>query len=67
VFGLCTHEHGCRVVQRILETAPVELQLTLVKEIEARVLECVEDQNGNHVIQKCLERMPTMKVQFIID
>jgi hypothetical protein len=33
VLSLATHEHGCRVIQRILETAPVELQVELTEEI----------------------------------
>ncbi|CAF2102312.1 unnamed protein product [Brassica rapa] len=28
----------------------------MVKELDGSVLKCVHDQNGNHVIQKCIER-----------
>jgi mRNA-binding protein PUF3 len=30
------------------------------------VLKCVKDQNGNHVIQKAIERVPAQYIQFII-
>jgi pumilio RNA-binding family len=30
-------------------------------------MKCVKDQNGNHVIQKCIERVPPQLIQFIID
>ena len=30
-------------------------------------MKCVKDQNGNHVIQKCIERVPSHLIQFIID
>lgn len=29
-------------------------------------MRCVRDQNGNHVIQKCIESVPTDKIGFII-
>jgi len=29
-------------------------------------MRCVRDQNGNHVIQKCIECVPTEKIEFII-
>lgn len=67
VAMLSMHEHGCRVVQKALESINDIQKIKLATELEGCVLACVEDQNGNHVIQKCLERMPTGKVQFIID
>jgi mRNA-binding protein PUF3 len=42
-------------------------QAQLVKELDKSVLECVKDQNGNHVIQKAIERVPMEHIQFIID
>ena len=29
-------------------------------------MRCVRDQNGNHVIQKCIECVPSEKIGFII-
>lgn len=29
-------------------------------------MRCVRDQNGNHVIQKCIECVPPEKIDFII-
>lgn len=42
-------------------------QALLVKELEKDVLNLVKDQNGNHVIQKAIERVPAEHIQFIID
>eukprot|EP00478_Filoreta_tenera_P000908 GABV01000914.1.p2 GENE.GABV01000914.1~~GABV01000914.1.p2 ORF type:complete len:137 (+),score=37.37 GABV01000914.1:237-647(+) len=49
--------YGCRVVQKALEcvkgSAPLNnMQLCLATELQSKVVECVRDQNGNHVIQK---------------
>lgn len=35
-------------------------------ELDGHVMKCVRDQNGNHVIQKCIECVPTEKIGFII-
>lgn len=50
-----------------LEHILVDQQAALVKELDGSVLKCVKDQNGNHVIQKAIERVPAQHIAFIID
>lgn len=38
----------------------------MVMELDGNVMRCVRDQNGNHVIQKCIECIPQDSIQFII-
>ena len=38
-----------------------------MKELDGHVLKCVKDQNGNHVVQKCIECVEPTFLQFIID
>jgi pumilio RNA-binding family len=38
----------------------------LVRELDGHVMKCVRDQNGNHVIQKCIGSVPAEKIGFII-
>ena len=38
-----------------------------MKELDGHVLKCVKDQNGNHVVQKCIECVEPKHLQFIID
>ncbi|TYZ63895.1 hypothetical protein PybrP1_006258 [[Pythium] brassicae (nom. inval.)] len=52
---LALQVYGCRVIQRALEVTQVEEQLALMKELHGHVKRCIEDQNGNHVLQKCIE------------
>jgi len=59
--------YGCRVIQKALETIPPEMQVEIVKELDGHVLKCVKDQNGNHVVQKCIECVDPVHLQFIID
>jgi pumilio RNA-binding family len=42
--------YGCRVVQKALEVISLSLQKLLVSELKDNVLDCIHDQNGNHVI-----------------
>lgn len=43
------------------------MQNDMVKELDGHVLKCVKDQNGNHVVQKCIECVQPQSLQFIID
>jgi len=49
--------YGCRVVQKALETLDDSDIPKLLTEFHNNVLSCIHDQNGNHVIQKCIEVM----------
>ena len=39
----------------------------MLRELNTNILCLVEDQNGNHVIQKCIETIPSEKLKIIID
>ena len=41
-----------------MEVFDVELQKQMATELDGYVMKCVRDQNGNHVIQKCIEYVP---------
>lgn len=43
-----------------------EQKRQLVRELEGHEMQCVRDQNGNHVIQKCIEWVPVEHIGFII-
>jgi len=53
VIPLALHMYGCRVVQKALECK--EINKKIVEKIQGHVVELVCDQNGNHVVQKCVE------------
>jgi pumilio RNA-binding family len=55
VIPLSKMIYGCRVVQKALECLDNEELSVFVYEFKGRVVECILDQNGNHVIQKCIE------------
>jgi len=39
----------------------------IAKELEGNVLKCVKDQNGNHVVQKCIESIDPVHLTFVTD
>uniref|UniRef100_A0A8C7MK23 Pumilio RNA binding family member 2 n=1 Tax=Oncorhynchus kisutch TaxID=8019 RepID=A0A8C7MK23_ONCKI len=53
-----------RFIQQKLERATPS---DIVRELDGHVLKCVKDQNGNHVVQKCIECVQPQALQFIID
>lgn len=70
VFLLSLQMYGTRVVQRLLSVSSgtdVESQSAIVSELDGRVMQCVKDQNGNHVIQAALSVAPPDLVKFIVD
>ena len=42
-------------------------QVEIAKELDGNVLKCVKDQNGNHVVQKCIESIDPAHLSFITD
>lgn len=48
-------------------TSSFSLQSEMVRELDGHVLKCVKDQNGNHVVQKCIECVQPHALHFIID
>jgi pumilio RNA-binding family len=48
---------GCRVIQKALERVDISKALEFISEFEdTKCLQhCIEDSNGNHVIQKCIQ------------
>lgn len=49
-----------------IEVIDLDQKTKLVTELDGQVMRCVRDQNGNHVVQKCIECIPEGSIQFII-
>jgi hypothetical protein len=64
---LSLSEHGCRVVQKVLDVAGGEARAALCHELRGHVLELLYSPHGNHVLQKFVEVMPATAMQFVLD
>jgi len=55
--------HLLQALQHVL----VHQQAAMVEELKPHVLNCVRDQNGNHVIQVVVKHVPVKYTQFVVD
>lgn len=51
---------------KAIEVVDLDQKTKMVTELDGHIMRCVRDQNGNHVIQKCIECVPEDSIQFII-
>lgn len=69
ICELSYNTFGCRVVQKALDYLRniYEEQDAFILELKNDIVNMVQDQNGNHVIQKCFECCAPVKTECIID
>jgi len=53
--------------QQAIEVVDLDRKIRMVQELDGHVMRCVRDQNGNHVIQKCIECVPEEHIRFIVE
>lgn len=60
--------HGTRALQKLVECINTQQEAEIiVKSLSSDVVSLSRDLNGNHVIQKCLQRLTPEDSQFIFD
>lgn len=60
--------HGTRAVQKAIESISSREEIKIVrKALKGSVVPLIQDLNGNHVIQKCINTMEPNDKQFIYD
>lgn len=65
---IALNSHGTRALQKMIEFVSTPEQIrTVVNALNGKVVELIQDLNGNHVIQKCLNRLSPDDAQFIFD
>ncbi|KAL8962906.1 MAG: hypothetical protein Q9193_000759 [Seirophora villosa] len=65
---IALNQHGTRALQKMIEFISTHDQIeTIIGALKDRVVELIQDLNGNHVIQKCLNRLSPEDAQFIFD
>ncbi|KAL9083305.1 MAG: hypothetical protein Q9159_005868 [Coniocarpon cinnabarinum] len=65
---IALNQHGTRALQKMIEyiTEPYHVE-TLKVALGDQIVPMIQDLNGNHVIQKCLNRLSSASIQFIIE
>ncbi|KAG8625823.1 hypothetical protein KVT40_006224 [Elsinoe batatas] len=65
---IALNQHGTRALQKMIEFVNSPEQIAMVTAaLENEVVPLIQDLNGNHVIQKCLNHLKQQDVQFIIN
>ncbi|KAL5352769.1 hypothetical protein ACLOAV_002717 [Pseudogymnoascus australis] len=65
---IALNQHGTRALQKMIEFISTAGQIqTIIEALRYQVVELIQDLNGNHVIQKCLNKLSPLDAQFIFD
>ncbi|KAF2722024.1 ARM repeat-containing protein [Polychaeton citri CBS 116435] len=65
---IALNQHGTRALQKMIEYIETPEQTELIIEaLRNDVVQLIQDLNGNHVIQKCLNHLSSANAQFIFD
>jgi len=68
VIHVALNTHGTRAVQKLVETLRSPEQVALaIEALAPGVVTLIKDLNGNHVVQRCLQRLSADDAQFIYD
>jgi hypothetical protein len=65
---IALNQHGTRALQKMIDFMSTRAQIeTIIKAFRRQVVDLIQDLNGNHVIQKCLNKLSPADTQFIFD
>ena len=68
LVAICVNPSGCRLIQKLLEVSSPSVGMQIMhSELSVRILEICGDVNGNHVVQKFIDLVPSADSTFIID
>ncbi|KAH3665631.1 hypothetical protein OGAPHI_003819 [Ogataea philodendri] len=60
--------HGTRALQKLVECTKTQVECdVIVQALSSYVVLLSRDLNGNHVVQKCLQKLPPASCDFIFD
>jgi len=61
--------YGCRVIQKVIELGDMDQKKLMALEMKDKYHDLIEDQNGNHVVQKIIETMGKEKdiINFVVN
>ncbi|KAF2688636.1 ARM repeat-containing protein [Lentithecium fluviatile CBS 122367] len=65
---IALNQHGTRALQKMIEFISTPEQIKMIMQaLQDQVVDLIQDLNGNHVIQKCLNHLKAEDAQFIFD
>ncbi|KAF2826376.1 ARM repeat-containing protein [Ophiobolus disseminans] len=68
MVSIALNQHGTRALQKMIEFISTDEQTEMIiQALSGQVVDLIQDLNGNHVIQKCLNHLKSSEAQFIFD
>merc|ERR1719329_1253759 len=67
VVDLAFDPAACRVVQKALETADVDVAAALAQELRGHIRDAIKCPHANHVVQKLLDNLPSDRTTFVVE
>jgi len=68
MIKIALNQHGTRALQKMIDFVSTEEQIeTIIYALKNNVVPMIQDLNGNHVVQKCLNKLTPKDAQFIFD
>lgn len=68
LVNISLNTHGTRAVQKLIEIIKTPREVSMVvSSLKPGVVTLIKDSNGNHVVQRCLQRLCSADNQFLFD
>lgn len=68
LVNISLNTHGTRAVQKLIEIIKTPREVSMVvSSLKPGVVTLIKDSNGNHVVQRCLQRLCSANNQFLFD
>lgn len=68
LVNISLNTHGTRAVQKLVEIIKTPQEVSMVvSSLKPGVVTLIKDSNGNHVVQRCLQRLHSADNQFLFD
>ncbi|GAV55798.1 hypothetical protein ZYGR_0AY01910 [Zygosaccharomyces rouxii] len=65
---IASNPHGTRALQKLVECVSTEEEAQIViNSLNGSIVDLSKDLNGNHIVQKCLQKLEPKDVQFIFE
>lgn len=65
---IATNPHGTRALQKLVESIETsEEAKIIIDSLKDSIVQLSKDLNGNHIVQKCLQKLKPENLQFIFD
>lgn len=68
IYTVSVNQHGTRACQKLIDSLSTPYQHRMLESyMVPHMIMMIQDLNGNHVVQKCIQKFQSADLQFIVD